>query len=60
MKWQKLRDYIVHIPAHNPSGFTLCGTNCYILGRGKQRILVEAGDGHANEDFIKNLSEYVA
>ena len=55
-----MREYIVHIPAHNPSAFTLCGTNCYILGRGKHRILVEAGDWNDNEVFLQNLGDFVA
>ena len=32
--WQKLRDYIVHIPGENAGMITLAGTNCYVVGRG--------------------------
>jgi len=44
---------------HNPSSFTLCGTNCFVLGRGQKRILVEAGDWENNNEFLNNLNELV-
>ena len=60
MKWQKIREHIWHLPGHNPSGPSLCGTNCYILGAGTERMLVETGEyPGANEQFIGNLKEFI-
>ena len=39
---------------------TLCGTNCYLLGKGRSRVLVEAGDDTgANDVFKSNLSQFL-
>jgi len=48
----------VFFPAHNPSPATLCGTNCFLVGTGIERIFVEAGDKD-NKTLIANLSEYL-
>jgi hypothetical protein len=42
--YQRLRDFIYHIPGENPSEFTLCGTNCFVVGSGINRIMIESGD----------------
>ena len=53
MKWQQLRSWITHIPAHNPGGATLAGTNCFLLGSGSNRVLIEAGDDTgSNKEFM--------
>ena len=49
---------MVHFPAHNPSAYTLCGTNCYLVGTGSQRILIEAGEAD-NKELLTNLHEYL-
>ena len=60
MRWNQLRSYITHIPAHNPAGATLCGTNCFLLGRGKTRVLVESGDDdRCNKLWLENVGAYL-
>jgi glyoxylase-like metal-dependent hydrolase (beta-lactamase superfamily II) len=42
----------------NPSDFTLNGTNCYLVGTGDSRILIDTGDeGYGTEEFVANLRE---
>lgn len=58
--YQKLRDFLYHIPGDNPNQFTLCGTNCFILGKGKNRVMIEAGDyPERNGKFLENLSQFL-
>ena len=60
LQWQKLKDYIVHLPVDNPGNMTLRGTNCYIIGRGQVRTIVDPGDlPERNASFLKNFSEYL-
>ena len=52
---------MIHIPGENPSPFTLCGTNCFIVGKGKKRSLIEAGDyPEKNMKFLENLKKYIS
>jgi len=39
----------------NPGSYTLTGTNTYLVGNGPDRILIDAGEGHA--DYLINLRE---
>ena len=39
---------------------TLCGTNCFVVGRGPNRTLIEAGDLPENgSGFVDNLSTFL-
>jgi glyoxylase-like metal-dependent hydrolase (beta-lactamase superfamily II) len=58
--YQALREYIHHIPGGNPSSFTLCGTNCFVVGAGKERVLIEGGDyPERNSLFLENLRRFL-
>ncbi len=58
--YQRLRDFIFHIPGENPSQFTLCGTNCFVVGRGPNRIMIEAGDyPERNGLFLENFRKFL-
>lgn len=44
----------------NPSPYTLNGTNCYLLGHGAQRVLVDTGGSATSRDFVRNLRAAMA
>jgi len=44
LSWTKIADNVFTILGHNPSPMCLEGTNTYILGTGKRRILIDAGE----------------
>ena len=40
---------------------TLRGTNCYLIGKGHERTIVDPGDfPEKNQSFLKNFSDYLA
>ncbi len=66
--YQSLSSNIIHVPGYNPSissfanqlldAATLAGTNCFVIGTGDERIMIDAGDDFPlNEVFVSNLEK---
>lgn len=52
----RLSPRVVTILGHNPTTFTLNGTNCYLIGTGSSRILVDPGEsGYGTNIFLASL-----
>uniref|UniRef100_A0A8D8JS75 Beta-lactamase-like protein 2 homolog n=1 Tax=Culex pipiens TaxID=7175 RepID=A0A8D8JS75_CULPI len=54
----KISPKIIRILGCNPSPMTLQGTNTYLIGSGRQRILLDAGDPNVT-DYISHLKRVI-
>eukprot|EP00929_Paragymnodinium_shiwhaense_P074918 TRINITY_DN38317_c0_g1_i2.p1 TRINITY_DN38317_c0_g1~~TRINITY_DN38317_c0_g1_i2.p1 ORF type:complete len:501 (-),score=98.19 TRINITY_DN38317_c0_g1_i2:68-1570(-) len=56
--WEELSPRVICVLGQNPSSFTLNGTNCYLVGTGRRRLLVDAAEKHYGADaFMASLKQ---
>eukprot|EP00942_MAST-04A_sp_MAST-4A-sp1_P001860 g1860.t1 len=57
---ERLSPRVVTILGQNPTTFTLNGTNCYLIGTGTSRILVDPGEtGYGTKEFLNSLQKCI-
>lgn len=53
-------DCVTCVLGMNPNHYTLNGTNCWLVGTGKRRLLIDTGENDKKEEFLENLKDAMA
>ena len=53
-----LNKHVVQLVAANPSPMTASGTNCYLIGSGQKRTLIDTGSPGTGKSCLAALDDY--
>lgn len=56
--WKRLSPHVLQVPGFNPGANSLSGTNIFIIGSGKQRLMIDTGEfPEKNQESMLNIQD---